>query len=121
MALLPPPPPPLPKGASDEVSLQAVHEQRQAKRIRQGSLKILHMAFHPGCKDQECAIDHGDTTCLGRGDETVSSDAAALEEENAADARQPVNLNVRGALLHLATDVIRSIVMFVAGILVLIG
>jgi len=65
-------------------------------------LQMLHDAFHPGCRDPGC-------------------DDSGCEKGGEAPSSWSANLNVYGALLHLATDVIRSIVVLVAGVLVQSG
>lgn len=82
------PSPPVPNGGRE-----------RPRRFKNPPLQMLHDVFHPGCRDPGC----NDSSC-GEGDEAPSSWSA--------------NLNVYGALLHLATDVIRSIVVLVAGLLV---
>jgi Co/Zn/Cd efflux system component len=82
-----PPPPPVPSGG-----------RGRPRRGRNRGMQMLHDAFHPGCQDPGCNDDNCE-----RGDGANSSWSA--------------NLNVYGALLHLATDVIRSIVVLVAGLL----
>lgn len=76
--------------------------RERPRRGRNPRMQMLHDAFHPGCRDPGC----DDSSCA-KGDEVPSSWSA--------------NLNVYGALLHLATDVIRSIVVLVAGVLVQSG
>lgn len=66
------------------------------RRGRNPRMQMLHDAFHPGCRDPGCT----DYNC-----------------EKGDEASWSANLNVYGALLHLATDVIRSIVVLVAGLL----
>jgi len=73
--------------------------RERPRRSRNSRLQMMHDAFHPGCRDQGC----NDPSCE-KGDEAPSSWSA--------------NLNAYGALLHLATDVIRSIVILFAGLLV---
>jgi len=59
-------------------------------------MDILHTIFHPGC-DNQCMVTKGET--------------------GAAD----LNLNMYGVLLHLTTDVLRTFVMLVAGLLAISG
>jgi len=68
-------------------------------------LEWLHMAFHPGCSHGTCNHGH----------------AAASPLTDDKSEEHVTNLNVYGALLHVATDVLRSMIIFVAGILVQIG
>lgn len=110
------PPPPLPPPPSAEASTS---RRERRPRAKQGwsSTTVLHMAFHPGCCSQAV---HGDASDRGA---TFSSTPAAGQGDALQEAASsPVqNLNVYGALLHVATDVVRSIVIFVAGVLVLCG
>jgi Co/Zn/Cd efflux system component len=76
------------------------------QRTSENRIDWLHMAFHPGCSHGSC--NHGGRTAL-------SPSTSDKSEE------RTTNLNVYGALLHVATDVFRSLVIFVAGILIQIG
>jgi len=76
------------------------------QRTSEDRMDWLHMAFHPGCSHGRC--NHGGRTAL-------PPSAGDKSEEPAT------NLNVHGALLHVATDVFRSLVIFVAGVLIQMG
>ncbi|CAK0909096.1 unnamed protein product [Prorocentrum cordatum] len=71
-------------------------------RGRNRGLQILHAALHPSCRDPGCS----DADC---------------DRGNGAPSSWSANLNMHGALLHLATDVIRSIVVLAAGLLLQAG
>eukprot|EP00927_Polykrikos_kofoidii_P040551 TRINITY_DN3463_c0_g1_i1.p1 TRINITY_DN3463_c0_g1~~TRINITY_DN3463_c0_g1_i1.p1 ORF type:complete len:496 (-),score=59.38 TRINITY_DN3463_c0_g1_i1:277-1617(-) len=71
-------------------------------------LQMFHMAFHPGC----------DSTC-GRGSASPGGGVYGENDANTSTMSQErSSLNVSGATLHIATDVIRSIIIFTAGFLI---
>eukprot|EP00928_Gymnodinium_smaydae_P087388 TRINITY_DN71659_c0_g1_i1.p1 TRINITY_DN71659_c0_g1~~TRINITY_DN71659_c0_g1_i1.p1 ORF type:complete len:411 (+),score=44.12 TRINITY_DN71659_c0_g1_i1:58-1290(+) len=84
----------------------------QKPKRRKRGVQLLHMAFHPNCDDATCAMHDAEQ------DDAIK--AAGKDGLTKTGARSE-NLNMYGAFLHLATDVIRSVVIFVAGILVLAG
>eukprot|EP00927_Polykrikos_kofoidii_P019635 TRINITY_DN1920_c0_g1_i1.p1 TRINITY_DN1920_c0_g1~~TRINITY_DN1920_c0_g1_i1.p1 ORF type:complete len:459 (+),score=40.58 TRINITY_DN1920_c0_g1_i1:32-1408(+) len=73
--------------------------------VNSSPLKMLHMALHPGC----------DSTC---GSASSSGVRSANDTEASPTSQNSPSLNVSGATLHLATDVIRSIIIFLAGSLI---
>lgn len=109
---VPPPPPPPPPPAVAEGDRGRLAARREQRRLRpppapREKLAWLHAAFHPGCdlsggcQSSSCGPPAGAAT-------------ATVPEATQAEE----NLNVYGALLHLVTDVLRSVVIFVAGVLV---
>eukprot|EP00928_Gymnodinium_smaydae_P024138 TRINITY_DN19631_c0_g1_i1.p1 TRINITY_DN19631_c0_g1~~TRINITY_DN19631_c0_g1_i1.p1 ORF type:complete len:515 (+),score=42.16 TRINITY_DN19631_c0_g1_i1:59-1603(+) len=90
---------------------------RYARRKR-GALQSLHMMFHPACTLENCPIDD---PSAGRKEDAASATRAKGVQEANIDVEEGVNLNLHGALLHLITDIVRSIVILVTGGLVLSG
>eukprot|EP00927_Polykrikos_kofoidii_P019637 TRINITY_DN1920_c0_g1_i3.p1 TRINITY_DN1920_c0_g1~~TRINITY_DN1920_c0_g1_i3.p1 ORF type:complete len:458 (+),score=43.40 TRINITY_DN1920_c0_g1_i3:32-1405(+) len=73
--------------------------------VKPSPLKMLHMALHPGC----------DSTC---GSASSSGVRSANDTEASPTSQNSPSLNVSGATLHVVTDVIRSITIFLAGSLI---
>eukprot|EP00929_Paragymnodinium_shiwhaense_P109259 TRINITY_DN75648_c0_g1_i1.p1 TRINITY_DN75648_c0_g1~~TRINITY_DN75648_c0_g1_i1.p1 ORF type:complete len:525 (+),score=128.33 TRINITY_DN75648_c0_g1_i1:100-1674(+) len=93
-------------------------------QAQQGSshMQLLHMAFHPGCQTGCTHTGKAGNRPLPPASPQDDSGAAAMEAAAAAalaalDSSE-LNLNVAGALLHVCTDVVRSIVIMVVGALV---
>jgi len=108
----PPPPPPPPLHAPPPPGAEGAEQQRGDRRRgrRRESIAWLHQAFHPGCDPSGCHLSGGA--------------AASTEASVNADGGRPApeeNLNVSGALLHLVADVLRSLVILVAGVLLQCG
>jgi len=83
-------------------------QEKSARRTAQ--IAWLHQAFHPSCKDADCAAP-----------KTGDGSAAEASMDDSADTDEKSNLNLYGAVLHLLTDVLRSLVILVVGMLVQIG
>lgn len=91
-----------PPELTPEVPAPPVPESTGPERPRKGRrsrAKMLHMAFHPGC---QCYSEPG-------------------REEDEAPPPWAANLNVYGAVLHLATDVARGVLVLVVGLLLQAG
>lgn len=99
----PAPPPPVPVAASAatgvRVAVDGREAQRQARRMNRKKKErclptfSMHAAFHPGCQDGNC------------------------DAEKMSSGEQP-NLNVYGVILHVGTDVARTMLMLIVGLLV---
>jgi len=90
-----------------EAGIGMAPRRRRQKASKRG-VDLLHIAFHPGCSHGSC--NHGGCTAP-----SPSTDDKSEEEE------PKTNLNVYGAWLHVATDVLRSLIVFVCGILIEVG
>lgn len=125
----PPPPPVLPADSVQNAGTVSNGRRRPARRGER--LKLLHQAFHPSCEldDCPCAPAPGPS---GTPSEASESDGDSISGSSAASgasiaptrstaAGDEDNLNLYGAVLHLLTDVLRSVVILVVGILVQLG
>lgn len=93
----PPPHPPPPPVAEDRPRRGRARPSRTPERVA-----WLHAAFHPSCDPTTCG-------------------ASAPPAPGGAAPPEAVNLNVDGALLHLLADVLRSVVILIAGLLLQCG
>lgn len=120
----PPPPPPPPAAFAQGRRDRRRGETRGAARREQ--VAWLHQAFHPNCADDACPLGTTASASVGETPGSGGSQEVELLERGEASVKiQPDpeedNLNLYGALLHLFTDVLRSVVIFVAGVLVQCG
>merc|ERR1719387_1478848 len=83
---------------------------------RRGATRWLHAVFHPGCVDGECAA-----TGVARDRSRSPSSCAEAQQRPATSASMTHSLNVYGALLHLGTDVLRNVIVFITGVMIATG
>mmetsp|Transcript_130807 Transcript_130807/g.279831 ORF Transcript_130807/g.279831 Transcript_130807/m.279831 type:complete len:453 (-) Transcript_130807:40-1398(-) len=101
----PVPPPPLPASEG--------RQRRRCDRLpRREKIAWLHKAFHPGCSAESCPLGDG-----SRDLRLVEEGACGEVPQVPQAADDESNLNVHGALLHVITDVLRGLVILVAGLL----
>lgn len=128
-AAAPPPPPPLeleaapvpppPAGATGRPG----RKDRERAARRGAQMAWLHQAFHPSCNSASCSISH-DAETSPSGEKLPDEGAGATGGSTVhveSDADKDTNLNLYGAVLHLITDVLRSLVILVVAILVQLG
>eukprot|EP00929_Paragymnodinium_shiwhaense_P035169 TRINITY_DN19026_c0_g2_i3.p1 TRINITY_DN19026_c0_g2~~TRINITY_DN19026_c0_g2_i3.p1 ORF type:complete len:579 (-),score=139.11 TRINITY_DN19026_c0_g2_i3:186-1922(-) len=108
--------------SADSGAVEAVWRRPKPKKKKKpDTVKLLHMAFHPGC---ECEDDtQGDNA-------QHPSEAEADRKRSVSDPmrrssrsihcgnKEEHSLNMLGALLHLWMDIARSIVILCAGLLI---
>lgn len=119
---VPPPPVPLPPPPS-------VQRRTDRKTRRRQQMDFLHKAFHPSCDLTGCSAGCTPAATASQSDVPIAGSTVKLLSTSAVTTGAPEstltstpevddaedNLNVYGALLHVATDVLRSVIIFVAG------
>jgi Co/Zn/Cd efflux system component len=105
-AMVPPPPPP---------PLAIPRQGGRDRAAKRSKVALLHQAFHPSCDLANCPI--------GSEAEVAASPDSSTDgiERSGASTREETNLNLYGAVLHLFTDVLRSVVILAVGLLVELG
>jgi Co/Zn/Cd efflux system component len=86
------------------------NRSRERADRRKKQMAFLHQAFHPNCNDADCSASHNITSVPA----PDASNSEIVEKEES-------NLNLYGAVLHLLTDVLRSLVILVVALLVEFG
>lgn len=122
---LPPPMPvqakALPEGSATNSSTLVYSKRSRERAARRAKhMKWLHQAFHPSCSDADCPVDGKATSNPYHPDNGVDPPGSKADF-GVAFADDQSNLNLYGAVLHLITDVLRSLVILVVALLVQLG
>merc|ERR1719330_67765 len=110
----PPPPKPQPRSgpgwvprALPTTCMIAPTGPQPARRMQLSSAQALHAVLHPGCGGPSAGC-------------SMSGSGTGMSGEMKSD-RGEKNLNLLGVTLHLAADVVRSLIVLVAGLLLELG